>query len=225
MDQSLVLPSNATTITAAAVSSDGNITNYSWSKISGPTVYSVVNENSSTVTVYNLIEGTYSFEIYVSDDLSNVARDTVNVTVSSRILIDFGPTLSTSPDVNGNYWNNITTVATGNRLSNAVTTGNVLTNVGLEVVERIDGTFNTSGPGVNTGNTIGVVSDYINNATTDYAFAHPSATNGQWKIDGLDTNSTYSIKFWGTKSASDNRFIEIKTTDETTWQTYNALNN
>ena len=64
-------------------------------------------------------------------------------------------TLTTNPDINSNYWNNITSGTPGVKISNAVSTANTSTNVGLEIVNRIDGTFNLAGPGVNTGNTAG----------------------------------------------------------------------
>jgi len=224
-DISLVLPENSTSISVVA-NSTGNITGYNWVKLIGPNVYSLSNENTSTVTVSNLIEGGYSFEVTVTDDESNVVRDTVFVTVSTRILIDFGTTLTTSPDANNNYWNNISSANNGVKLTTTITSNNVLNSLGLEVVNRIDGTFNTAGFGVNTGNTTGIVGDYPNSATTDYAFAHNSATNGQWKLTGLDTGSVYTVKFWGTRTGDlSTKEIEIKRADESVYKSYQAQGN
>jgi hypothetical protein len=224
-DVSLVLPQNSTSITAVA-NTTGNITGYNWVKLVGPNVYTLSNENTSILTVSDLIEGAYSFEVTATDDESNVKTDTVSVTISSRILIDFGRTLTISPDANNRYWNNVPTANNGVKLTRSVTTNNVITSVGMEVVNRIDGTFNTTGFGVNTGNTVGAIGDYPNTATTDYAFAHSSSTNGQWKLTGLDAGTIYTVKFWGTRTGDLSiKEVEIKRADETTYQSYDAQNN
>ena len=224
-DVSLVLPQNNTSILAVA-NSTGNITGYNWVKVTGPSVYSISNENTSTVSVSNLIEGAYSFEVTVTDDLSNIKKDTVVVIVSTRILIDFGSTTTASPDANNNYWNNVISANNGVKFTNSVSTNNVLNSLGFEVVNRIDGTFNTAGFGVNTGNTTGTVGDYLSSATTDYAFAHNSGTNGQWKLTGLDTGALYTVKFWGSKTGdASTKEVEIKQVDEIVYQSYEAQGN
>ena len=224
-DVSLVLPQNSTSISAVA-NSTGNITGYNWVLLNGPSVYSFSNENTSTVSVSNLIEGAYFIEITVTDDLSNVQKDTVVVTVSTRILIDFGNTTTASPDANNNYWNNVISANNGVKFTNSITTNNVLNSLGFEVVNRIDGTFNTAGFGVNTGNTTGSVGDYPSSATTDYAFAHNSGTNGKWKLTGLDTGSVYTVKFWGSKTGdASTKEVEIKQEDESVYKSYEAQGN
>ena len=225
-NQYLNLPNNSTSLDGSLSNDpDGTITSYQWTKISGPTT-NITNANSAVASISNLVDGIYQFELTVTDNSGNVGSSTVNVFVGSRILFDFGSSLTAAPDANGNYWNNITTGTVGVKTTDAVNTANAATGIGLEVVNRIDGTFNPAGPGVNTGNTVGVVNDYINSATTDYAFADPSATNGSWKLTGLNPNQTYSVKFWGARTiANSSRIIEIKRQDESTWQSYDAANN
>ena len=155
----------------------------------------------------------------------NVKSDTVDVVVSSRILIDFGPDVTAAPDVNGRYWNTVTETQPGVKITNAITFGNTATTIGFQVVNRIDGTFNTAGPGTNTGNTTGAIGDYPSTATSDFSFAHLSATNGQWKITGLEATKQYTIKFWGTRTVADDRVIQIKRADQQTWQEYNSTSN
>ena len=224
-DQSIVLPTNSVTMDGSSSSSSGVITSYSWTKTAGPSTFTIVSPNTATTAVNNLVEGRYSFVLSVTDDNALTRTDTVNVVVSSRILIDIGPTTTTSPDANGRFWNNFSDGQAGVKVTNAVTTGNLSTTIGLEVINRIDGTFNPGGPGTNTGNVIGTVSDYGADATTDFAFAHPSATNGQWRITGLAANRQYTIKFWGTRTAVDERVIEIKRADQSVWQEYDAREN
>jgi lysophospholipase L1-like esterase len=224
-DQSIALPLNQVTLDGSASTSGGTITSYSWAKVSGPSSFTLTNSNQPITLLSNLIEGRYAFELTVTDDNLITQKDTVNIIVSSRILIDIGPTNTISPDAGGKFWNNFGDGLPGVKITNAVTVGNVATTIGLEIINRIDGTFNPAGPGTNTGNTAGIIGDYGNEATTDFAFAHPSATNGQWKITGLESNRQYTIKFWGTRTVPDDRVIEIKRADQSTWQEYDAKNN
>lgn len=228
-DVSLSLPSNSTNLNGSGSFSSlgGNITNYNWQIVSSPVGSSPAlgTPNNVTTSLTNLSEGRYAVSLTATDNSFNVKSDTVNIVVSSRILIDFGPDLTTAPDVNGNYWNTVVNTQPGIKLSNAITRGNLPTAIGLEVVNRIDGTFNPGGPGTNTGNTLGALNDYPATVTSDFSFAEASATNGQWKITGLEPTKQYSIKFWGTRSVADDRIIQIKRADQLTWQEYNATNN
>ena len=225
-DTSLVLPSNSLTFNAIASSTAGIISTYSWAKISGPSLFAISNSSISNPTVSNLVEGTYSFEITVADIALNTAKDTINVVVSSRVLIDFGPTRTAAPDINGNYWNNVVAANNGIKLRNAVTSNNARTKIGLNIFNRIDGSFGIQGPGLNTGNTTGAVQDYPVSTTTDYAFADQTAVDAGWSITGLDATRTYTIKFWGAKSdVTYPNVIEIKRQDESVWQSYDAANN
>ncbi|MEO8770299.1 MAG: GDSL-type esterase/lipase family protein [Ferruginibacter sp.] len=225
-DVTVSLPGTTGTLDGSASSDDdGTIVSYSWTQTSGPAVAQIVSPTTATSTVNNLIEGIYTFHLVVRDDSSAVSSTDITLTVNSRILIDFGTTPTTGADAAGKYWNNVTDGLPGIKVQNAVVTGNFPTNVSLEIINRIDGIFNTSGPGTNTGNTVGDVGDYPASTTTDYAFAHPSAVNGQWKLAGLDSTKQYTIKFWGTRSVTDQRYIQIKRTDETTYQQYDGANN
>ncbi len=150
-----------------------------------------------------------------------------------RVLIDvggntnFGGTPTASPNMNGNVWNNMTDARAGVQVSNALTTTNQLSGIAIEVINRVDGTYNSaSSPGMGNGNTAGIVGDYPASATIDHALIHSSATNGKWRINGLQTNKTYTIKFWGTRSnTSAARSAEIKRSDDNIWKTYNATAN
>ena len=164
--------------------------------------------------------------------LSFFAGEIFSQGIEKKLLIDVGPpaanggVLSVSPDANGFYWNNMTDARPGVRVSNAKTTANINTGINLEVINRIDGTYNSSANGMNNISSTGAVGIYPSSATNDYAFAHNSTNDGRWRILGLEADQFYVIKFWGSKSEETlYRDIEIKRSDETEWKSYSAGSN
>ena len=84
VDQNITLPTNLVTIDgSASLDTDGTIISYAWSKISGPASYTIGNANASTTTVNNLVQGTYSFRLVVTDNSGATNDDTVNVIVNA----------------------------------------------------------------------------------------------------------------------------------------------
>ncbi|MEJ7626695.1 MAG: PKD domain-containing protein [Ferruginibacter sp.] len=235
-DVNITLPENLFLNGSLSNDPDGSIVTYRWKKISGPVSYSISDTTIANPTVSNLSAGIYSFQLTVTDNLNAIGRDTVLANVSApappgtsmRVLIDAGSSslITSSPATNGFYWNNMTDGRPGTRITNAKTTTNASTTIGLDVINRIDGTYNTGGTGMNNANNTGAVAEYPASATNDYAFAHNSTTSGRWKIKGLEADKSYVIKFWGTRSGEINyRDIEIKRSDETVWKSYNAGSN
>jgi predicted esterase len=239
-DQGIVLPANAILDGSASNDPDGVIVSYKWRKVSGPASYSFSDSTKVSPTVSNLVQGIYQFEVTVTDNLNAVSKDTVNIIVyvslppgaQQRVLIDIGNaannggTITTSPSINSNVWNNMTDARAGVRVTNALTINNQLSGIGLEVINRVDGTYNPGSTGMANGNTTGIVSDYPASATTDLALVNSSATNGLWKITGLQKDKIYTIKFWGARTnTTASRSIEIKRADDNIWKTYNATSN
>ena len=239
-DQVVTLPSSVLLSASGSSDPDGSIATYRWTKVSGPAAYQFSDSTAMNTTVSNLSAGVYVFQLTVRDNLNLTDTDLIQVTVTSsvpgtgekRVLIDAGPptanggALSGTPDNNGNYWNNMTDGRVGVRVSNAKTTTNQNTSIGIEVINRIDGTYNTGGNGMNNVNSLGPVGIYPASATNDYAFAHNSTSNGRWRINGLQPNLVYTIKFWGSKSyETRDRDIEIKLSTESSWKTYSAASN
>jgi predicted esterase len=234
-DASVVLPATLNLNGSSSSDADGMIAAYRWRKLSGPATHSFSDSTAANTTVSNLSAGTYQFELRVTDNGGATATDNIAVTVypatspgtNQRVLIDIGAgTLTTSPSINGLYWNNLTDGRPGIRVSNAVTTSNAPSGINVEVINRLDGTYSTSSSGLGTGNTTGTVNDYPASATTDYQLIHSSATNGLWRITGLNASNVYTIKFWGTMSGtSPTRIAEIKRADESTWKSYSATSN
>jgi poly(3-hydroxybutyrate) depolymerase len=239
-DQGIVLPADLLLDGSGSTDPDGVIVSYKWRKVSGPSAYSFVDSTVMKPTVQNLAAGVYQFALTVTDNMGASATDNVTVNVypaippgaQQRILVDIGADASkggivtTSPNINGNTWNNMTNALPGVRLSNAVTTSNMVTPVSLEVINRLDGTYSPGQPGIGNGNNAVTIGDYPGSATTDHALVHSSATNGRWRIFGLDATKVYVIKFWGARTnTTASRSIEIKRSDDNIWLTYNATGN
>jgi hypothetical protein len=93
-DQTITLPVNTTILNGAASDADGNIVNYTWTKISGPTQYLIASQNQSQTALNNLVEGVYHFELTVMDNQGAIGRDTVAVTVIANIA----PTVTAGDD-------------------------------------------------------------------------------------------------------------------------------
>jgi N-acetylneuraminic acid mutarotase len=79
----LVLPEDSITLNGqSSVDPDGNIKEYSWSKVWGPSSYSIVNSRSAVTSVKNLTPGVYQFELKVTDSDGLTGRDTVQVRIN-----------------------------------------------------------------------------------------------------------------------------------------------
>ena len=81
-DQTITLPTNSVTINgSSSADPDNNITSYSWTKISGPATFYIVNPNIVQTQVIGLINGAYQFELKVTDAGGLFTKDTIQVTV------------------------------------------------------------------------------------------------------------------------------------------------
>lgn len=129
----------------------------------------------------------------------------------ATFLVDFGRhdggsngTATASPDVNGNYWNNISpadpatnrAVALGTAINNMVTISNTPTSARLEITSsgwEANGKLN--GGLLSPSNTL-LGKFAIGTATEDYFF---HSTTGTFKIANLNPSSTYKLRFFGTR--------------------------
>jgi parallel beta-helix repeat protein len=65
---------------------DGMVSGYFWSQISGPAKVEISPNNEAATQVSNLTEGTYEFELKVTDNDGSIGRDTIRVTVVATRL-------------------------------------------------------------------------------------------------------------------------------------------
>ncbi len=80
-DQDILLPKDSIELIGYGNDADGIIVSYEWTKVSGPSQFSIVSSSTSTTIVKKLFEGRYEFELKVIDNIGFFAKDTVAVIV------------------------------------------------------------------------------------------------------------------------------------------------
>lgn len=113
---------------------------------------------------------------------------------AQTILIDFGSAanVTSSPDTNGNYWNNVTSGTLGTTISNLTTTGSAASGIQLQVTS----TFANTGPSpyvTLTGeSSLGALN--IGTAISDFLYGNNNvATPAVITFSGLDSAKTYNF--------------------------------
>ena len=87
-DVSLLLPDNSVVLNGIGGDMDGGTVSYEWTQTSGPNAAVVNGTNGADLTVDNLIEGVYSFNLSVTDDEGNSVSDEVSVSVVDTVSSD-----------------------------------------------------------------------------------------------------------------------------------------
>ncbi len=100
VDQTITLPTSSVTLSGSGSEANGTISSYSWAKVSGPSSGTITSASSASTTVTDLTQGTYLFQLKVTDNSGNSDEDTVQITVnaSSGNLL---PALNVANLVNG----------------------------------------------------------------------------------------------------------------------------
>jgi hypothetical protein len=84
-DQTITLPTNFVSLNGGASSDpDGSIVTYQWTKISGPSQFTLSSSTGSTISVTNLAQGTYVFRLQVVDNKGAQAVDDVSIIVNAN---------------------------------------------------------------------------------------------------------------------------------------------
>ena len=84
-DQIISLPVNLANLDGICSSDpDKNIVSYHWTKISGPSSYSITNPNAVQTQANNLSEGTFLFQLKVTDAGGLFSLDTLQVIVNKQ---------------------------------------------------------------------------------------------------------------------------------------------
>jgi hypothetical protein len=98
-DQTITLPVSLVTLNGTGSDSDGIITSYLWSKVSG-SGGTLSSTNTAATTASGLTAGSYVFSLKVTDNAGATATDNVTVTVNSATQGGTGYTLTYSNGYN-----------------------------------------------------------------------------------------------------------------------------
>jgi poly(3-hydroxybutyrate) depolymerase len=90
-DQNKMLPTNTAVLDGSGSDTDGNITSYVWSKVSGPNTPVLTNPTSASATVSSLVEGSYVFRLTVTDNNGAKATDDIKITVNASTTTNKAP--------------------------------------------------------------------------------------------------------------------------------------
>ncbi len=86
VDKAITLPANSTTFFGSGSDSYGAVT-FLWTQVSGPSTATLTGSTSATMMAGNLIEGTYSFQLTVTDIKGLTTSDTANVIVNAAAVV------------------------------------------------------------------------------------------------------------------------------------------
>ncbi|MCB9849763.1 MAG: family 16 glycosylhydrolase [Phycisphaerales bacterium] len=101
-DQVIALPTDSATLTGSGWDADGTIVAYAWAQISGPATATITDPSQATTDVEDLYEGTYVFELTVTDNLGLMGSDQVQVEVTNPPQnIALGKPVTTSTAASG----------------------------------------------------------------------------------------------------------------------------
>ncbi len=82
LDQSIILPVNSVSLSGNGTDTDGTISAFLWTKISGPASGTISNITSAITSVTGLVEGVYKFELKVTDNRGGTDTDSMLVIVN-----------------------------------------------------------------------------------------------------------------------------------------------
>ncbi len=84
-DVTIILPTNSATLTGSGTDTDGTIVAYNWTKIAGPAQLNILTANSAQTIVNNLVQGTYQFQLMVTDNAGASGTASVKVIVNAAV--------------------------------------------------------------------------------------------------------------------------------------------
>ncbi len=98
-DQVITLPVSTVVLNGnGSTDPDGSITLFQWTRLSGPGTPVIVTPNSAQSSVTGLVQGTYEFELTVTDNKGSTARDTMRVTVNPAPRVNQPPVARAGAD-------------------------------------------------------------------------------------------------------------------------------
>ena len=157
--------------------------------------------------------------------------------LGESLLFDFGPSdgnngdNTTSPDVNGNHWNNWVAGTPGGRdILPGEHVGGLYTSTGRNTDMSLTLTAQFESNGKNNGGLFNpdpaLLGDFaVQSVTVDYFFSTgddlqgggDDDDGGGFKLDGLDPSLAYDIEFFGTRNSTEVRRTEYRVFGDGEW--------
>jgi hypothetical protein len=171
-NQNITLPTNSISLTGSGTDADGTIAGYSWQQLSGPSTSSIATAGQASTTVNNLVQGTYTFQLTVTDNQGATATDQMTVTVNAAAT---PPPANLPPQANAGPNQNITLP------TNSVT----LTGSGTDADGTVAGYswLQLSGPSTSSIATAGQASTTVNNLVQGTYTFQLTVTDNQGATD------------------------------------------
>ncbi|RYY19047.1 MAG: T9SS type A sorting domain-containing protein, partial [Chitinophagaceae bacterium] len=217
-DKVVTLPVSTTVLNGSATDADGTIASYSWTKTAGPTSFLFSNANIAAPTVNNLVSGSYTFRLTVTDNRGGTASDEVKVTVNNAVVVP-PPTSPVNPPPSGSgryikvnlyngsnaynnaEWNNWTVATAG--ATNITSSSLKYSDGGSSTVKAI--LSQTTGTADNAANYGGGVAPAEVLRHTSY-----STMGRTLKFTGLTAGKQYNVEFFASRAgATVNRTVFI----------------
>lgn len=82
-NQTITLPDDDVTVMGTGTDTDGTITGYLWTQAGGPAIATIVSPTSATTDIEGLLEGTYIFNLQVTDDDGATDTKPIVITVNA----------------------------------------------------------------------------------------------------------------------------------------------
>ena len=145
-DQTITLPTNTVTLTGSGSETGGTIMSYAWTEVSGPSTPTFGTNYEAQTSVTGLVQGTYTFQLTVTDANGVKATSTVEVTVNAAPVVPGTPSADAGSDQTITLPTNSTTL-TG---SGSVTNGTIVSYAWTEVSGPSTPTFGSAGQSTTT---------------------------------------------------------------------------
>jgi len=207
--------SGTSQMTAAVVPANATIQEVTWS-VSDPSV-ATINSDGLLTAYHNgtvsVIATTKEAGSSISGNAQIIVSNQPTAVPTKQVFIDFGPNdvingnRTLSPDLNGNYWNNVISETAGSTLT-LVDKSNTASGMTFKV------TFGMSKNGILNGGLLVPNTSYLGEfaiatATQDYFF---TSTSGQFKLSGLNANKCYRFRIFGSRDDSNSRLTDYTIT-------------
>ena len=96
-NKNITLPVNTTYLNGSGTDADGTVTGYNWTKVSGPSAGTITNGASANATVSGLTQGTYTYQLTITDNSGATATAQMQVVVNAAAA-NIPPTVNAGAD-------------------------------------------------------------------------------------------------------------------------------